>query len=66
MQEYTTEEYQQQVLIPIVERLPVLLQARHSVKITRASLYDGRLQLPRAAADALKNQAQPAFTAGCS
>ena len=27
VQEYTTEEYQQQVLIPIVERLPVLLQA---------------------------------------
>ncbi len=25
LQEYTTEEYQQQVLIPIVERLPVLL-----------------------------------------
>lgn len=26
LQEYTTEEYQQQVLIPIVERLPVLLR----------------------------------------
>ncbi len=26
VQEYTTEEYQQQVLIPIVERLPVLLR----------------------------------------
>jgi len=26
LQEYTTEDYQQQVLIPIVERLPVLLQ----------------------------------------
>ena len=26
VQEYTTEQYQQQVLIPIVERLPVLLR----------------------------------------
>lgn len=26
LQEYTTEEYQQQVLIPIVERLPILLR----------------------------------------
>ena len=26
LQEYITEEYQQQVLIPIVERLPILLQ----------------------------------------
>ena len=26
LQEYTTEEYQQQVLIPVVERLPVLLR----------------------------------------
>ncbi len=35
LQEYTTEEYQQQVLIPIVERLPVLMRETFGVDYAR-------------------------------